>query len=103
MIKVLIKENSIRIKGHANYSEYGKDIVCASVSSVIYTTVNSIMNIDKSSIEYTDDGNVITIKKLNSNEIVNILINTMIEILKDLERQYKENIKIESEEWKCYI
>jgi len=98
MIKVLIKENSIRIKGHANYSEYGKDIVCASVSSVIYTTVNSIMNIDKSSIEYTDDGNVITIKKLNSNEIVNILINTMIEILKDLERQYKENIKIESEE-----
>jgi hypothetical protein len=63
MIKVLIKENSIRIKGHANYSEYGKDIVCASVSSVIYTTVNSIMNIDKFSIEYTDDGNVITIKK----------------------------------------
>ena len=98
MIKVLIKENSIRIKGHANYSEYGKDIVCASVSSVIYTTVNSIMNIDKSSIEYTDDGNVITITKINSNEIVNILINTMIEILKDLERQYKENIKIESEE-----
>ena len=39
MIKVLIKENSIRIKGHANYSEFGKDIVCASVSSVIYTTV----------------------------------------------------------------
>jgi len=98
MIKVLIKENSIRIKGHANYSEYGKDIVCASVSSVIYTTVNSIMNIDKSSIEYTDDGNQVTITKINSNEIVNILINTMIEILKDLERQYKENIKIESEE-----
>ena len=98
MIKVLIKDNTIRIKGHANYSEYGKDIVCASVSSVIYTTVNSIMNIDKSSIEYNDDGNVITITKINSNEIVNILINTMIEILKDLERQYKENIKIESEE-----
>ncbi len=56
------------------------------------------MNIDKSSIEYTDDGNQVTITKINSNEIVNILINTMIEILKDLERQYKENIKIESEE-----
>ena len=98
MIKVLIKENSIRIKGHANYSELGKDIVCASVSSIIYTTVNYIMNIDKNSIEYTDDGNEITIKKINSNEIVDILLNTMIEILKDLENQYKENIKIESEE-----
>ena len=98
MIKVLIKENEIRIKGHANYNEFGKDIVCASVSSIITTIVNSIMNIDKCSITYQDDGNTITIKKLNSNEIVNILINTMIEILKDLERQYKENIKIESEE-----
>ena len=98
MIKVLIKENSIRIKGHANYSEFGKDIVCASVSSVIYTTVNSIMNIDKSSIEYTDDGNIVTIVKENDNSIVDIILNTMIDILKDLENQYKENIKIESEE-----
>ena len=47
--------------------------------------------------------NKITITKINSNEVVDILLNTMIEILKDLENQYKENIKIESEEWKCYI
>ena len=117
MIKVIYNDNTVRVSGHANYAEYGKDIVCASVSSVIATIVNCIMNIDKSSItyqddgktiiitkinnksiEYSDDSNVITIKKINSNEIVNIIINTMIEILKDLERQYKENIKIESEE-----
>ena len=42
-------------------------IVC--ISSIIYTTVNYIMNIDNSSIEYTDDGNVIIIKKINSNFI----------------------------------
>ena len=98
MIKIYIKENEIRIKGHANYNEFGKDIVCASVSTVIYTTINYIMNIDKSSLEYTDNSNVITITKINSNEVVDILLNTMIEILKDLENQYKENIKIESEE-----
>jgi len=98
MIKCFVKKDEIRIKGHANYSELGKDIVCASVSSVIYTTVNCIMNIDNNSIKYTDDGNIITIKKINSNNIVDILLKTMIEILKDLENQYKENIKIESEE-----
>ena len=98
MIKIYINENEIRIKGHANYNEFGKDIVCASVSTVIYTTINYIMNIDKNSIEYTDNSNVITITKINSNEVVDILLNTMIEILKDLENQYKENIKIESEE-----
>ncbi len=98
MIKVIKKNEVIEISGHANYDEFGKDIVCASVSSVIMTTVNSIMNIDNSSISYVDDGNKIIIKKLNDNDIVDKLLNTMILILKDLEKQYKKNIKVESEE-----
>ena len=98
MIKVIKKNEVIEISGHANYDEFGKDIVCASVSSVIMTAVNSIMNIDNSSISYVDDGNKIIIKKLNDNEIVDKLLNTMIVILKDLEKQYKKNIKVESEE-----
>lgn len=98
MIKVIKKNKVIEISGHAGYDEYGKDIVCASVSSVIMTTVNSIMNIDNSSISYMDDGNKIIIEKLNDNDIVDKLLNTMILILKDLEEQYKENIKVESEE-----
>ena len=98
MIKVIKKNEVIEISGHANYDEFGKDIVCASVSSIVMTTVNSIMNIDNSSISYVDDGNKIIIKKLNDNEIVDKLLNTMILILKDLEKQYKKNIKVESEE-----
>lgn len=98
MIKVIKKNEVIEISGHAKYDEFGKDIVCASVTSVIMTTVNSIMNIDNSSISYVDDGNKIIIKKLNDNDIVDKLLNTMILILKDLEKQYKKNIKVESEE-----
>ena len=98
MIKVIKKNKIIEISGHAGYDEFGKDIVCASVSSVIMTTVNSIMNIDNSSISYMDDGNKIIIEKLKHNDIVDKLLNTMILILKDLEEQYKENIKVESEE-----
>lgn len=98
MIKVIKKNKVIEISGHAGYDEYGKDIVCASVSSVIMTTVNSIMNIDNSSISYVDDGNKIIIEKLNDNDIVDKLLDTMILILKNLEEQYKENIKVESEE-----
>ena len=98
MIKVIKKNEVIEISGHANYDEFGKDIVCASVSSVVMTTVNSIMSIDDSSISYVDDGDKIIIKKLNDNDIVDKLLNTMILILKDLEKQYKKNIKVESEE-----
>ena len=98
MIKVIKKNEVIEISGHANYDEFGKDIVCASVSSIVMTTVNSIMNIDNSFISYVDDGDKIIIKKLNDNDIVDKLLNTMILILKDLEKQYKKNIKVESEE-----
>ena len=94
----IIKSETIKVSGHANYAEYGKDIVCASVSSVIATIVNCIMNIDKSSITYQDDGKTIIITKINNNEVVNTIFATMIDILKDLENQYKENIKVESEE-----
>lgn len=98
MIKVIKKNKVIEISGHAGYGEVGKDIVCASVSSVIMTTVNSIMNIDNLSISYVDDKDKIIIEKLNDNDIVDKLLDTMILILKDLEKQYKENIKVESEE-----
>lgn len=98
MIRVVKKNNTIKISGHAGFAEVGKDIVCASVSSIIATVVNSIINIDKDSISYQDDGSVVTITKENDNSIVDIILNTMIDILKDLEKQYKENIKIESEE-----
>ena len=98
MIKVIKKNEVIEISGHANYDEFGKDIVCASVSSIVMTTVNSILSIDDSSINYVDDGDKIIIKKLNDNDIVDKLLNTMILILKDLEKQYKKNIKVEGEE-----
>ena len=98
MIKVIYNDNTVKISGHANYDVYGKDIVCASVSSVIATVVNCIMNIDKCSITYQDDGKTIIITKINNNEVVNTIFATMIDILKDLENQYKENIKVESEE-----
>ena len=98
MIRVVIKDNIIKVSGHANYADYGKDIVCASVSSVIATIVNCIMNVDKDSITYQDDGKTIIITKINNNEVVNTIFATMIDILKDLENQYKENIKVESEE-----
>ena len=98
MIRVKRINNIITVSGHANYADVGYDIVCASVSSIVGTVVNCIMNIDRDSITYIDDGNVITITKINDNNVVNTILDTMIEILKDLEKQYKENIKIESEE-----
>ena len=98
MIRVVIKNNTVSVSGHANYADYGKDIVCASVSSVIGTVVNCIMNIDFDSISYLDNGEKITITKLKSIDTVDIILDTMVAMFRDLETKYKKNIKIESEE-----
>jgi len=93
MIKIIIKNNSIEISGHANFNDNGKDIVCASVSSIIYTTVNGILNIDDKAIKFNDN-KIMTIEILKKDKVTNKLINNMIILLEDLEKQYPENIKI---------
>ena len=80
MIKVLIKEKNIEISGHANFNDYGKDIVCASVSSIIYTTINGILNINDKALKITDN-NTLNIEILINDDITNKLIDKMILLL----------------------
>ncbi len=94
MIKVEIKKDNITVSGHALYDDYGKDIVCASVSSIVITTVNAIMKIDDSSILCNQKDALISIRILNHNDTVDKLIENMLDLLRELERDYKKNIKI---------
>ncbi len=95
MIKVdLTKDKLITISGHSGYEERGKDIVCASVSSIVITTINAIIEIDNDAIDYSDLDNKIIIRILKEDEIVNKLINNMILLLESLEKDYKDFIKI---------
>jgi len=98
MIKVSItkKDNKIEkitMTGHAMYDEYGKDIVCAAASSIVITTVNAILKINEKAIQYkNDDDLIITVNSFDT--VTTSLINNMIDLLKELETQYKNNIKI---------
>ena len=102
MIKVRIskKDNviqSIHCKGHAMYDDYGKDIVCASFSTMIITTINAILEFDKEAISYTDtnDLKIINIKKDN---ITNNLLNNLVNMIYELRDNYNKNINIKEED-----
>ena len=102
MLRVLIKKKNnefdkINLLGHADYSEYGSDIVCSSASSIMITTVNAIMMFDKTYITYEQKKDAFLIKINKNNEIVNNLIKNMINMFKELSNDYPENIKIEEE------
>ena len=99
MIKVnyVVSNNlikSVSIKGHAFYDTYGKDIVCADVSSIVTTTINDILALTEDKIKYdTQDGNVL-ITVVSDNEVVEKLLNVMLNMLKELASDYPKNIKI---------
>ena len=101
MIRVEIsKKNnvieSIHCIGHAGYADYGKDIVCASFSTMIITTINAILEFDKDAISYTDTNNldIINIKKDN---ITNGLLNNLVHMIKELKENYDKNINVKEE------
>ena len=92
MIKVSVKDNKIIITGHACFDELGKDIVCASVSSILTTTINAIVRYDSSSIEY-EQNKQFTITILKEDKIIKMLIENMLDLFNELEKQYPKNIR----------
>lgn len=94
MIKVTITDDKIKIVGHAGYAQSGKDIVCASVSSIVITSVNAILRLENESIFYKEKDGMIEIQIVKHNRITDTLILNMIELLKELEKEYSKYIKI---------
>ena len=92
------KENGfykkVAILGHAMYADYGKDIVCSAARSIVTTTVNGILSLDKEALTYKVDKKGLTINIRKQDKIVDTLICNMISLLKELEENYKDNIEI---------
>ena len=95
MIKIVINKDNIKISGHAGYGVKGNDIVCASVSSIVITSLNAIIRIDENAIAYKQDEGFIEVDIKKHDKIVDTLIDNMISMLEELENEYKENIKID--------
>jgi uncharacterized protein YsxB (DUF464 family) len=60
MIKIKINYEDgfikyFKVSGHANYDEYGKDIVCASVSSIVITSINLVLKLNDKAISVKQD------------------------------------------------
>ena len=88
------KYKKIKILGHAMYDDYGKDIVCSAASSIVTTTVNGILTLDKGSLSYLVSKKGMTIDIKSEDETTQLLINNMVSLLKELEMNYPDNIEV---------
>lgn len=98
MIKVVSKKDSIVVIGHADYADYGKDIVCASASAIVITSINACLRINKESIKYKEEKDKLTIDIISKDKDILLIIENMISMLEELAKTYQKNIKIIKEE-----
>jgi len=94
---------SLSAEGHAGYAEYGKDIVCAGISALIFALPAAL---EQHGIAYqidTDRGYVSIKAKpaINYRYVCHIILSTTMVGLKNIQNEYPEYISItikESEE-----
>ncbi|MCQ2792610.1 MAG: ribosomal-processing cysteine protease Prp [Bacilli bacterium] len=93
MIEVSYSKRKIEIKGHANYAPKGNDIVCAAVSSLLTTAINSLKGFKKSEIRIKGGEATIDIKhKVDRDDQTRLEM--LITGLKLISKKYPKYIKI---------
>lgn len=101
MIRIQIegkeKPESIVVEGHAGYGVSGTDIVCASVSSILITTVNAMLRIDEKSIQYMQKEAYVKLEIMTHTDTIDLLMENMIALLEELEQDYPKYVKINKE------
>ena len=96
-VKVQYKDDKISkvsLRGHANYANFGKDIVCAAISSIVTTTVNAILTLDSDACKYEMKDGKLDISIKENSDIALKLADNMLRMLCELETQYPKNIEI---------
>ena len=108
MIKAEIFRNDkyvicgFKLSGHAGFAEEGSDIVCSAVSMLVINTINCIEEFTEEKFNYSadnDNGGYIDfylpdIKKGAVNHDVELLLESMLYGLKNVENEYSQYIKI---------
>ena len=97
MINVSIYKNTenlitgFKLSGHADYSEYGSDIVCAAVSALVINTINSIESFtsDKFQLEQDEKMGIMefhVVSPMSNN--ANLLLSSLALGLQGIEQDY---------------
>ena len=105
MIDVTLFQNDsgdyvgFRMTGHAEYAEYGSDIVCAAVSVLVINTINSVEKFtdDEFNRAVHEEKDIVLfgIKSEKVSESAKLLLNSLVLGLEGIQAEYgKKYIKI---------
>lgn len=98
MIKVNVtyKDNLVSVislDGHADYDTYGKDLVCAGVSTCFLGSLNAIKEKNKINYSYSEGkGYIKVLKELSTYD--EIVLEVLISQLQFIGKNYPNNVKV---------
>lgn len=99
-IEISKKENvyELSLNGHSGYAEYGKDIVCASISTLSFAWINQLREfeyLDYAKItEFDMDDGRITLKFKTDKSEVKWAFETIITGFLMLEQKFSQNLSV---------
>lgn len=100
MIKAVYEVNdknqyvSLKVQGHALQNEYGKDLICASVSSIMFGFMNALDALDED-VKIKQLTNKIEVVNESSSQVIQDYFELVIIQLKTIEESYGDFIKVE--------
>ena len=107
MIKVTVTRgqsgliHSFEMKGHADFAEHGKDLVCAGASAIAFGSVNAIAHITgvEPQIEQGEQGGYLKVTlpqdlDTETDDKLQVILNTMVTQFYTMTASYSEYIEL---------
>lgn len=94
MIRITKTNNTVEIKGHANYAPHGLDIVCSAVSTLTQTFITSARELTTDKLKYVITGGEAFISYKNLSKEAELLLNSFFIGLEMVAYTYPEYVEI---------
>jgi uncharacterized protein YsxB (DUF464 family) len=82
------------VQGHAGYAEHGKDIVCAGVSTLVQTFIQSVEELTADKIQYSMQPGTVDIKFRDLSEQAQLLVDSFFIGVSLIAGKYPDNVKL---------
>jgi uncharacterized protein YsxB (DUF464 family) len=94
LIEVRIRPERIEISGHAGYAEPGKDIVCAGVTALTQTLIQSIDDLTDDEIEYRISPGKVEVEYRNLSEKSKTLVDSFFIGVSMIADEFPEYVRV---------
>ena len=93
---ILIKKaaGSVTITGHANYAPHGQDIVCAAISALVQTLIQSVEDLCTDTISYHLQPGSVEIKHGNLSANAQLLMDSFFIGVYMIADRYPKNVQV---------